>query len=50
MDEIRVFGYCENCGKKVTDENKEYFVTDDGKVFDYVECAFEYYGITRVEV
>jgi len=50
MDEVRVFGYCENCGEKVTDENEEYYVTDDGKVLDCVECVLEYYSVTKVEV
>ena len=50
MDEIRVFGYCENCGKRVTDENNEYYISDDGKVFDCVECALEYNSVTKVEV
>ena len=50
MDEIRVFGYCENCGNKVTDELEEYFVNDDGEVFCDVSCLCEYYGVTKVEV
>ena len=50
MDEIRVFGYCENCGGEVTDACSEYFVNDDGEVFCCVECAMEHCGITKVEV
>ena len=50
MDEARVFGYCENCGTKVTDESDEYYVTDDGKVFCSVECICEAHGVTKVEV
>jgi hypothetical protein len=50
MDEIRVFGYCENCGEEVTDESNEYYVTDDGMVFCGIECVCEYYNITKVEV
>lgn len=50
MDEIRVFGYCECCGNEITDESKEYYVSDDGKVFCNVECALEHYGITKVEI
>ena len=50
MDEIRMFGYCESCGDNVTDENEEYYVTEDGKLFDCVECALEYHGVTKVEV
>lgn len=50
MDDARNFGYCENCGEKITGEYAEYYVSDDGKVFDCVECALEYHGVTKVEV
>lgn len=50
MDEVRVFGYCENCGEKVTDESNEYYIADDGTVFCSIECICEYYNITKVEV
>lgn len=50
MDEERIFGYCENCGDDVTDKNKEYYVTDDGKVFCSLECCLEHLGVTKVEV
>ena len=50
MDEIRVFGYCENCGEKVTDESKAYYINEDGEVFCSTECVFEHYGVTKVEV
>lgn len=50
MDEIRVFGYCENCGAKITDENEEYYVNDDGNVFCSCECCLEHYGLVKVEV
>ena len=50
MDEIRVFGYCENCGEKVDENYDEYYITDDGKVFCSCECCLEHYGVTKVEV
>ena len=50
MDEIRVFGYCECCGNKVTDEDEEHYVTEDGKVFCCIECILEHFGITKIEV
>ena len=50
MDDVRVFGYCENCGAKVTDENDEYYVSDDGNVFCNIECVLEHYGVTKAEV
>ena len=48
--EVRIFGYCENCGEEVTDECDEYYVNDDGEVFCCVECALESCGITKIEV
>lgn len=50
MDEVRVFGYCECCGNKVTNQDDEYYVADDGKVFCSTECCLEYFGVTKVEV
>ena len=50
MDEIRVFGTCECCSSEVTDKDKEYYVDSEGRVFCSVECAFETYGLTKVEV
>jgi ribosomal protein L24E len=50
MDDVRVFGYCENCGEEVTDNYDEYYVSDDGKVFCSIECICESFGLTKVEV
>lgn len=50
MDEIRAFGYCECCGYEITDENGEYYVDDDGKVFCSIECVCENHNITKVEI
>lgn len=50
MDEIRIFGYCENCGEKIDDSYDEYYITDDGKVFCSVECLCQNYGVTKMEV
>lgn len=50
MDDVRVFGYCANCGDPVTDEGEEYFVSEDGKVFCSCECVYQHCGITKVEV
>jgi hypothetical protein len=49
MDEVRLFGYCENCGQSVTDEFDEHYVTEDGKVFCSCECCLEYFGVVKVE-
>ena len=50
MDEIRIFGYCECCGNKVTDECDEYYVNGDGEVFCNIDCVLEHYGVIRLEV
>ena len=51
MDEIRNFGYCENCGEPVTDEREGYYyISEDGKVFCSDECVYEYHSIAKVEV
>ena len=50
MDEVRKFGYCEHCGEEITDENEEYYVTEDGKVFCCAECVLAYYCVVKVEV
>ena len=50
MDDIRFFGYCENCGEKVTDQGEEYYITEDGKVFCSIECVCEAHRVTKVEV
>lgn len=50
MDEVRIFGYCECCGEKITDDNEEYYVDDEGRIFCSVDCLCENHGITKVEV
>ena len=50
MDEVRNFGYCENCGEKVTDKDEEYYVDSEGRIFCSTECICEHYGITKVEI
>ena len=50
MDEPRNFGYCENCGEKITDDSDEYYVNDDGEVFCSIECVLEHYSIEKIEV
>jgi hypothetical protein len=50
MDDVRILGYCEECGNEITDEFDEYYVSDDGTVFCGYECCLEYYGVTKMEV
>lgn len=50
MDEVRVFGYCENCGEEITSEYDEYYISDDGRVFCSIECVCEAHCLTKIEV
>lgn len=49
-NDVRVFGYCTNCGEKVVDSCDEYYVSEDGEVFCCVECILEHYSIEKIEV
>ena len=49
MDDVRVFGYCECCGNKITDEGEEYYADSEGRVFCSAECVCEHYGLIKVE-
>lgn len=49
-NEVRKFGHCEECESEITDDVGEYYITDDGNVFCSLECLFEHFGITKVEV
>jgi hypothetical protein len=46
-NEVRNFGYCEECGSEVTEEH---YITEDGKVLCCIECVLEHCHIHVVEV
>ena len=48
--EIRLFGYCTECGDEVTDEGDEYYVNDEGEVFCCLDCLLEHFNIVKIEV
>lgn len=48
-DEIRVLGYCEECGAQITDECDSIYVDTEGRYFDSVDCVMEFYDITKIE-
>lgn len=50
MDEVRVFGECECCGNKITDDCAEYYVNADGEIFCSVECVMEHCGVVKIEL
>ena len=47
-NDVRIFGYCEECGSTITDDGEAY-VDRDGKYFDCLDCLFSYYDISVVE-
>lgn len=54
MNEIRTFGYCEECGNEITSEienndEEEIYVDNEGRYFCSIECVLEYYGIEKIE-
>lgn len=49
-NEVRAFGYCEECGNIITDENDEYYCNEDGNYFCSCECVMEHYHIHKLEV
>lgn len=50
MDEERLIAYCEECGNKITKEDDEAYVDEDGKYYCCVDCVLEHYGIKRLEL
>lgn len=51
MDEnIVVLGHCEECRNTIDSECYEAYVDEEGRYFCSVECALEYYGITKLEI
>ena len=51
MDEdVRVFGYCMECGEKITDDMEEYYCDDEGNVYCSDSCILEHFGLYKMEV
>ena len=49
-EEIRIIGYCTECGNAITDDIEEYFCNDDGELFCSENCVLESYSIHRLEI
>ena len=49
-EEIRIIGYCTECGNAITDDIEEYFYNDDGEFLCSESCVLEYYNIHRLEI
>lgn len=49
-NEIRFFGYCEECGNAIVDTAEEAYLDGAGHYFCSAECALDYYDIHKVEI
>ena len=49
-DDVRILGYCEECGFTITDDMEDYYCDDDGNKFCCNECIMDYYGIHKLEI
>lgn len=47
-EEIRVIGYCTECGDKITDDFR-YYCDSDGNLFCSKECVLEHFDVTVME-
>ena len=48
-EEVRVLGYCEECGRRITD-NDDVYIDKEGHYFDSVDCIMEYYEIEKLDI
>lgn len=48
-NDIKVFGYCPECGETVTDEMPGVYVDNEGRYYCCLDCALSYNGITELE-
>ncbi len=49
-EESRVFGYCSNCGSKITDDIEEYYCDEEGNLLCSHDCVLEYFCVNVMEV
>lgn len=52
MDEydVRIVGYCEECGDSITDDIEICHCDEEGHLFCCKECALIYCGIHELEI
>ena len=48
-EEIRVIGYCVECGDEITDDIGEYYCAPDGALLCSKECIIEHFNIAVME-
>ena len=49
-EDVRILGYCEECGIEITDDFEEYYCDENGPYYCSCECAMEHYGLHKLEV
>lgn len=49
-DNIRVFGYCMECGAKITDDVETYYCDEEGNLLCSHECLLEHFSLYEMEV
>ena len=48
--ETRILGYCEECGRAITDDDTEMYADQEGYHFCSIECALEHHNIEKLEI
>jgi hypothetical protein len=46
-EEVKVIGYCEECGSEI---NNDALVDEEGNYYCCIDCVLEHSKITRVEI
>ena len=49
-EEVRLIGYCAECGEDITDDMEDISIDEDGHYFCSCECAQIYHGLHKLEV
>ena len=47
--EVRIMGYCSECGNEITDDMEDIYIDDEGRYFCSSECAMVFYCIHKLE-
>jgi endogenous inhibitor of DNA gyrase (YacG/DUF329 family) len=50
MDDERLIAYCEECGNKITKDDEDIYVDEEGRYFCSIECALEFHKIHKLEM
>ena len=49
-NEVRILGYCVECGSEITTADNEAFVDEEGNYYCCTDCILEHYTVTRLEI